>query len=483
MSESTVALTLLHTNDIHSHFEEACRIAGHVKELRANRSPDELLLIDCGDFLDRVRAETEGSGGAANRALLDYMGYDAVGMGNNEGLSYTRDQLGSLFEEAPYPIVCANLIEAETGGLPVWMKSHVLVRRAGLRVALLGLTAPYTDFYELLGWKVLDPMETLARMVPELRKQADLVVLISHLGLKHDENIASTIEGIDLILGAHTHHLLEVPLRIGGTVICAAGKFGRYAGLVTIHREPESGSLRIEGRAETTEAYPVDPGAALLVEEHRKKAEAAMSGTIATLREPLELRTDRESPLGTLLASAVRKATGARIGLVNSGQLLRSFPAGPVTELDVHETCPSPINACLIMLKGSLLKEALEESLLPEFIGFEFQGFGFRGRTLGTLSVDGLEWLVDETKPPREKVVGIFVEGEPLDTEAEYEIGTLDMFTFGVGYMGLKKGRVVRYFLPEFIRGILAGALRDEEALLDCRRSRRHSPADSNIEF
>jgi len=474
MSDSTGTLTLIHTNDIHSHFEEAFRIAAYIREIKERCPSDDLLLLDCGDFLDRARMETEGTNGGANRALLDHLGYDAVGMGNNEGLSYTREQLDELFAGAPYPVVCANLIETGTGTHPEWMKPYAIIERAGLRVALLGLTAAFGDFYELLGWTATDPLQAAERYVPELRRQADLVVILSHLGLRHDERMASAVDGIDLILGAHTHHLLEVPLRVGNTMICAAGKFGRYVGTVTVRRDSASGALRIEGSADPTEAYPADPAAAGLIEEYRKRAIAAMSGTIATLQEPLELRVDKESPLGTLLAAAVRRVTGARIGLVNSGQLLGGFPAGPVTELDVHSVCPSPINPCLILLKGSRLKEALEESLLPEFIGFEFQGFGFRGRVLGTLSVDGIEWVIDESKPPREKVVSVIVDGEPLDENAEYAIGTLDMFTFGIGYLGLKEGRVLNYFLPEFIRDVLAEALRDEFALRDCRRLRRH---------
>ncbi|THF83895.1 bifunctional metallophosphatase/5'-nucleotidase [Cohnella fermenti] len=464
---------MVHTNDIHSHFEEACRVTGFVKRMREKVPADSLLLLDCGDFLDRARMETEGTEGAANRALLDYMGYDAAAMGNNEGLSYTKEQLAGLFADAPCPVLCANLVDADTGAPPEWMKPYTIVDRAGIRIALLGLTAPYESFYELLGWKTADPLETARRYVPELKRQADLVVILSHLGIRQDELMATSIEGIGLILGAHTHHLLEAPLRFGETVVCAAGKFARHVGVVTIRKELRSGRLTIEGGAGPTDNCPTDPLAEQLVGEYRKRSEAAMSGTVATLREPLELSWEQESPLGTLLAATVRKATGARIGLVNSGQLLRGFPVGAVTRLDLHSACPSPINACRILLSGAHIREALEESLLPEFIGFEFHGFGFRGDRLGTLSVDGIEWTVDETKPPRERVVSAFVGGEPLADEAEYEVGTLDMFTFGIGYLSLKEGRVEKYYLPEFLRDLLVPALRDEAMLRDCRRPRR----------
>lgn len=472
MKGSTETLTLLHTNDIHSHLEEAARIAGRVRELRADIPPRNLLLVDCGDFIDRARVETEGTAGQGNVRLLREMAYDAVAMGNNEGLSYTRAELDGLFATAPCPVLCANLKDAADGSTPAWMSPYAIVERAGLKIALLGLTAPYQDFYGLLGWRAEDPFRTAEEWVPRLREQADAVVLLSHLGLRQDERLAAEVPGIDVILGAHTHHLLETPLRIGGTVVCAAGKFGRHLGIVRIARQLD-GSLAIDGRCLPTEEMPPDPAAEALLAEIRREALLAMDVPIAWLREPLAAENDREAPLGTLLAAALRRTTGAEIGLTNAGQLLAGLPAGRVTRRDVHAICPSPINPCLIRLKGAHLRRSLEESLLPEFVGLEFHGYGFRGRVLGTLCADGLEWTADESRPPYEKVTEVSVGGVPLDDEREYTIGTLDMFTFGIGYLALKEGAVIRYLLPEFIRDLLAEALNDEAAVADCRRPRR----------
>jgi 5'-nucleotidase len=71
MTDSRVTITLLHTNDLHSHFEEVSRIAGYIAHARENLATDQLIVVDCGDFLDRVRLETEGTQGAVNRAALE----------------------------------------------------------------------------------------------------------------------------------------------------------------------------------------------------------------------------------------------------------------------------------------------------------------------------------------------------------------------------------------------------------------------------
>jgi hypothetical protein len=59
-----------------------------------------------------------------------------------------------------------------------------------------------------------------------------------------------------------------------------------------------------------------------------------------------------------------------------------------------------------------------------------------------------------------------------LNDEEEYRLATIDMFTFGVGYLALKKGELLHYFLPEFLRDLLAEQLKKPEALKQCRKTR-----------
>ncbi|MEK0314341.1 bifunctional metallophosphatase/5'-nucleotidase [Cohnella sp. 56] len=465
-------LVLLHTNDIHSHFEEAARAADYIKEVRRTVPAEQLLLVDCGDHLDRVRLETEGTDAAVNRSLIEALGYDAVTLGNNEGLTYTLEQLDRLFAGAPFPVVCANMALAATGRPPGWMRRTLTLRRGGLNVGLFGLTAPYTDYYDLLGWQASDPFEAAADCVAELRAHADVVIALSHLGIRQDERLAATVPGIDVILGAHTHHLLETPLDVAGTAICAAGKFGRYVGVVEIGRGEGDGRLSVGGHTVPTEGRAEDAETAAIVSAARQSARQSMGAVVATLAAPLGGDAASESPLGTLLAGALRRVTGAEIGLTNAGQLLDGLAAGSVTRERIHAICPSPINPCLTVLTGAQLRQAFEESLLPEFVNLEFHGFGFRGKTLGRLCTDGAEVVFDPSAQPYARIRSVTVNGEALDDRREYRVGTLDMFTFGVGYVDLKQGRVLRYHLPEFIRDLLADALGDERAVADCIRPR-----------
>ncbi|TFE30632.1 bifunctional metallophosphatase/5'-nucleotidase [Cohnella luojiensis] len=469
MTKPNVTLTLLHTNDLHSHFEETSRIAGYVGRVKDRVDHDKFLVLDCGDFLDRARLETEGSQGAVNRAVLEHIGFDAVMFGNNEGLSYTLEQLDVLFRDMPIPIVCANMVLSETERRPSWMVPNLKLVRAGIRIGLIGVTAPFNEYYKLLGWDAGNPIDVLKDEVDRLRPEVDVLIVLSHLGIRQDERIASTIEGIDIILGGHTHHLLEVPLIIGNTAICAAGKFGYYIGHLELAFDQDNKLVKVTGRSLATDDYPRQPEMDNLVEGFRERARLSMNRVIADLAEPLDCRNDAESPLPTLLAIAVRRITGAEIGLVNSGQLLQGLSSGKVTEETIHAICPSPINPCLIKLSGALILRSLEESLLPDFQELEIRGFGFRGRVLGMLCLDGLEVMADLSQAPYHRVKEVRVHGDLLDESRIYSVGTLDMFTFGVGYVGLKEGRDVRYFLPEFIRNALSHALNEEHWIKESR--------------
>jgi len=467
-------LVILHTNDLHSHFEQMPKIATCFKELRRRHEGDEILTLDIGDHLDRMRLETEGTGGAANIEIMNATGYEAMVPGNNEGLTYAPDALRSLFEtKAEFPVIGSNILDADTGKVPAWMVPYHIVRKGDITVGLIGLTAAFTDYYELLGWDVQEPVKAAAYWVEKLRPQVDIVVVLSHLGLRYDERMAAEIEGIDVILGAHTHHLLETPLHIRSTLVCAASKYGQYAGEVEIaYNVRERRIERLAGRVHDVSGREDDAEIAEILARNAELGRRALDIPVADLAEPLELDWYGESPLGNLLASGLRRWMNAEIGLVNAGQLLRGLARGPVTLGRLLAVCPGPINPCRVKLTGGRLLQALEESLLPEFQSKPIRGFGFRGEVLGILCLDGLTVRYDPEGKPMRKIREVLVNGEALDPERSYTVGMIDMFTFGVGYLSLHEATDVEYLLPELLRDILGEELQHPERFHEAFESR-----------
>ncbi|MBP2002581.1 2',3'-cyclic-nucleotide 2'-phosphodiesterase (5'-nucleotidase family) [Paenibacillus shirakamiensis] len=455
MKSNQEMLTIVHTNDLHSHFEAMPRIAQMIQDER-HSTTEHMLVFDIGDHMDRMALETEGSKGQANIDVMNLMNYDAVTIGNNEGLTFTAEMLEQAYAGLTCPVVCCNIHEAHTELPPLWMNRHVLLQKGSIRFGVIGATAPYPDFYDLLGWTVLDPLESIRSQVEQIRSEVDLIVILSHLGLPTDKELAMHVPGIDLILGGHTHHLLEKSLVVGETTLAAAEKFGHYLGKVILQKNNLTGQAYIvSGQSIPVVAGPEDILVKQSIAMHREQAMVQMNHTVAITNHVLSIDYNVESPFPNLLAQAVRRFTQSEISLVNSGQLLGELHQGDITERDLHALCPSPINPCRMYLKGEDILYSLEQSLLPEFTQKVIYGFGFRGKVLGGIAVDGIEVLYDPLAPPYERILEVSLQGVPLQKEKEYIVGTLDMFTFGIGYERLKQGTQREYILPEFLRDLL----------------------------
>ncbi|AET59953.1 5'-nucleotidase/2',3'-cyclic phosphodiesterase [Paenibacillus terrae HPL-003] len=465
-------LTILHTNDIHSHFGSMPSIAAMINERRA-ASGDGLLVLDMGDHMDRMAPETEGTLGGANVDVINLTGYDAITIGNNEGLTFTPDILEQAYAGIHCPVVCGNIRESATGMKPLWMTDALVLDKSGVKVGLLGVTAPFGEFYQLLGWDALDPFEVLGEQIPSLRKQVDVLVVMSHLGLPSDKKLASQFPEIDVILGGHTHHVLEEPLWIGSTALCGAGKYGTLLGEVTLSRNSIHEPFQVtSGGVVPVDHTLLDEKVASAIVLHRRQAERAMKSMVAVTDRKLEIAYDRESPFGNLLAQSVSHFTGTAISLVNAGQLLGPLPQGDISKGMLHSLCPSPINACVMKLWGRDIRLALEQSLLPEFADKKITGFGFRGKVLGTMCVEGLEIQYDPARAPYDKVTDIRVAGLLLEEDEQYTVGTLDMFTFRAGYEMLANGTELRFMLPEFLRDLIEMELKRPGAMEECFAAR-----------
>lgn len=472
-------LHILHSNDLHSQLEQTPKIYTVVSSLRQKweQQGEKSLLLDIGDHMDRVRLETEGTDGQMNRAILEATGYDAITFGNNELLTFSQQHLEEIYQDSSVSVISTNVTDVKSGERPSWMLPRKIITCDGIRVGLLGVTIPYPLVYEMMGWQVKDPEQILKEEVEQYREEVDVLVLLSHLGLFHDQQIAEKVQGIDIILGGHTHHLLETPEWIGTTLIAAAGKFGSHLGQITIEFDLKKRKIiHMEGCCHPLDDV-VGPAAQIvqLMEQYRLQAEKNLSFPVAHLQQPLPISWQRESPFGNLLADSLREWVGAEMAMVNSGQLLADLPAGEITRGKIHQVCPHPINPVLIEIEGKRIWQSLEESLLEEYIEMGIRGFGFRGKILGSLCVSGLHIVYDPNGVPYHKIRSIRIGAKPLYKEKTYQLATVDMFTFGAGYLELKKGKLLRYYLPEFLRDLIAYQLKKPHAVRVSQTERWHT--------
>ncbi|PGS50207.1 bifunctional UDP-sugar hydrolase/5'-nucleotidase [Bacillus sp. AFS041924] len=460
----TINIRLFHTNDIHSHFETWPMIVGLLKSKRelARLKGEATLTFDIGDFVDRFHPISEATLGKGNVELLNDAKFDAVTIGNNEGITLSKAELLKLYEDANFDVLLGNLTISDEG-TSSFSKPFEIYEKNGVKLGVIGLTVAYPVFYETLGWSIKDPFEMLANILPIVRAQSDIVIILSHLGMRDDQRIAEQFSGVDIILGAHTHHLFPNGEYAGETLLCGTGKHGNYLGEVLITLNKETKSI-INTEASVTEVHKVpryyqDEAAKILLANLMRLSEEMLSEPVTLLPSNMNVNWFKDSPLPKLLANALRQWTKADASILNSGILLEGLTQGLVTKGDIHRICPHPINPCVVSLTGMELLDVLIRCEDKELTHLKMKGFGFRGKVIGKMVYDGITIAWRDKKRHFDQE-SIFINGEMLDLNRIYVIGTLDLFTFGHLIPTIRDAQYKRFFMPEFIRDVLLWALK-----------------------
>src|SRR5699024_2562387 len=164
-----------YTNDFHSHFEQWPKVANYLKNKQQTHESlqQDYYIVDVGDHVDRVDPIAEASLGKANIDLLNELNYDAVTLGNNEGVTLSYDALYHLYDEAQFDVLCANLhpIHDES---PQWLQSNTtFTTKEGTTIAVIGLTSAFYTFYNRLGWHIENPYTYLEKELGSIRSSHD----------------------------------------------------------------------------------------------------------------------------------------------------------------------------------------------------------------------------------------------------------------------------------------------------------------------
>lgn len=228
-------IVILHTNDMHSHidpFEKdhpkypseggmAYR-AELIDSIRAQH--ENVLLLDAGDIMQGT-PYFNLFGGSLEMKLMSMMGYDAATMGNHD-FDAGMEGFVKAKAEADFPFLCTNYefkdtpIAGHTKPFHIFKKKGLRIGVFGIGIDPKGLIPP--PLYE--GVIYQDPLSVCQRTANLLRKdlRCDMVICLSHLGLSYrskkvsDEVLAQSVEGIDLIIGGHTHSFMEGVLEVLG---------------------------------------------------------------------------------------------------------------------------------------------------------------------------------------------------------------------------------------------------------------------------
>jgi 2',3'-cyclic-nucleotide 2'-phosphodiesterase (5'-nucleotidase family) len=470
-----VELKILHVNDFHGRMLPfvakgsgdstevggAAFLARKIEEERS-KNPDGVILLSAGDMFQGVPISNVFRGKPVLE-MMNILRFDAMAVGNHE-FDWGLEVLGQMTSEADFPFLSANIVD-EGKALP-WLKPFIIIDRKGVRIAIVGVTTVETPFAtkpaNVADLQFLQPNRVLPKLIQEIRADgADLVIVLSHLGLEADKSLAGAVPGIDIIVGGHSHTVVTDPVRVGNTLIVQAGYWGVYLGILDFKVDKSARgitTLTPKYRLETVHAgtgRPIHEPIARITERYHEKIREEFSKQVGETRVDLIRRAGKESNVGNLVADSMRSASGSDIAFQNNGGIRSDIPKGPVTLEHVYTLLPFDNLVISMELSGRQVLQLLKES-------------GSKHR--GILQVSGLRVEYGPSRRGARNVrKAILTGGKSLDPNSSYRVAVNDFLAAGGdGYEILKKGRNV----------VSGDGVR--EAFIDYLA--RHSPVNPQIE-
>lgn len=429
----TVDLTILHINDLHGNLlpnpgKEGkpatggmARIAKMVSQER-EKDPGGALLLSAGDMFQGTPISNLFRGMPVIETM-NRMGFDAMTVGNHE-FDWGMEAFEDLTKAAAFPFLSANIVD-ERGTLLPGVKPYILLRKKGLKIAVIGITTPEMHYAtkpgNLKGFRVSAVEKVLPAVIEKVRKEgAGPVIVLSHLGLDEDREMASKVAGIDLIVGGHSHAEVKAAVVAGRTIIVQAGYYGQYLGVMKISvdsasgkivRFPERGILR---KVESDRNDAIDEDVALIIKKYDDRIREEFGRVVGETRVDLAKRPF-ESNLGNLVCDAMREATGAAVAIQNNGGIRTSIPKGKITLEQVFMLLPFDNNLMTMDLTGAQIIALLEQN----------------AKTEGMLQVSGLKVFYEMAAPEGSRVKELFVDGKPAEPLRTYRVTTNDFLAAG----------------------------------------------------
>ncbi len=375
-------LTVLHTNDMHASFvpREAIwtkqtpipmiggfkQVQFAIDSIRSGRN--DVLVLDAGDVMtgnpitERVYRDAQGG---ALFAMMSMMGYDAWCVGNHD-LDISQQNLAGLMNVASFPTVSANLVNA--AGQPLLNnRPYVIIERGGMKIGIIGIISQ--ELYSLvlqtnlIGARVLSPVETARKYADELGPKTDLVIALTHQGVDQDSALAAEVRGIDLIVGGHSHTRLKSPLIVNGIPIVQAGSNTEYLGVVDLLVEKHK-IVRVNGKLLPLWAAQTRPQTRLgtFVDSLQTEIDREYDEVIGTLRGNWE-RKPTANTIGGYVTEAQRQAVHADVAFMNLHGIRRDIPAGPLTKRELFEALPFRNVLTTFKLTGTELESILAHAI------------------------------------------------------------------------------------------------------------------------
>jgi 5'-nucleotidase / UDP-sugar diphosphatase len=461
-------ITILHTNDMHGSympflttadnataqtgdagrdtlitFGREAKIGGFaylasaIKKLRQDKGAENVLLVDGGDTFsdDQLGNLTKGE---AMIRLMNTVGYDLMALGNHD-FDYGLDRTRELEKMANFPMRAANIVD-ETTQQPIFGEPFVIAEKNGVKLAILTLgyrNTPKTGNPDnVKGLRFSIGQEVAQQYVPELRQKADIVVVLSHEGTAIDYKMAEEVAGIDVIIGAHSHDILEPRKKIGQTFVVQAMSDAAVLGDTELIL---SGNKLIDVKDNYHwlwhDQWQPDGQVQALVDELRKPYLAQLEERVVESKAVIGRQYKSESPFDKLVGNLLLEGYGGEVAIMPGVGYGISLKPGTVTREEVYKMLPHPSKIVTLNMTGAQLKQTLEQAATNLQPVDKLDAVG------GLIQTAGIRYEMDLFKPTGQRISNVRISNRPISDSNAYRIVTHSGLLTGLhNYVEIGKG-------------------------------------------
>jgi len=444
-----VDLVILHINDAHGRllpFDTQdqksiggiARLATLIKKIR-NENAGRVLVLHAGDIFSRGDTLTVYYGGEVDLAAMNAMDFDAFTPGNGEfyfGIENLRQQMALV----RFPTLLANVVYRKDEKMV--FQPYIIKDVAGIKVAILGLGFIRKEHPSAWPLILQDPIVVAKKYVPLLRKQADIVIALTHIGLEQDKKLAAEVPQIDIIIGGvvhevtterseHSHNQLDTPLRIpkpdgkGEVIVAQAGDYGRFLGRLDIRLQKNENSQYHITKV-VSQLLPIDSRIKEYMEINKllKRYSEPLEEVLCTSEVTLTNPASGDNPMGNLVVEALRSETDADVALLDRSAVQSGIEPGDITVADVFRIHPWRNRVLKLTLTGAQLQQILtKHDIFTAGCSFQKVEGGIKDLNIGNSPAD--------SKKPYEVVAGEYLVGLVPDlreipfNETGYRVDTI----------------------------------------------------------
>jgi 5'-nucleotidase len=426
----TKKFTILHSNDMHGDFLSEVAggkgkligglalLSGYINKVR--KEEENVLYVISGDMVQGSLIDAEYKG-ISTMEIMNYLAPDVVALGNHE-FDYGLPHLLFLEKMANFPIVNANLYIKKYGKR--LMNPFKIINKGGFEIMFSGIiTEKVMDSINMD--KLVGSFVTLEEASQEVGKicnaykndDIDLTILLTHIGFESDIALAKMLKpewGVDMIIGGHSHTVLEKPEKVNNVLIAQAGVGSDQIGRFDITVDDDTNSI-VDYK---WQLIPIDEKLAKpdlelkrFIDSFKKEVDRKYSTILCKFSEKLtHPKREIETSLGNLLADAFGENAQTDVMLLGSGSV-RVKEMGPVVTLKDFLACfPYDDSISRYSISGSKLKEIFAHIMRIENRDGEGECYQVNGK---------VKAIYDDSK---KELVSLAIEGKPVENTQFYTV-------------------------------------------------------------